>query len=244
MSNEATASTVLTSVQTVRLEYEHQASGTTPVHARRGWRVLWLVVLLPGLVVPFVPFACDTSAAEMVWKGGAELIQKPSGMEAGALAMWLLAFPFFVVFSLVLWKLLRMFGARPARWAARVGLSVGTLGTLFFIASIAGAARAAATPYEWALVSGGAVGIALAVSLAIALRVRPGGRDDAVEVALLGPYVMTLLFAIACWWKEAEIDWWLALAPAAGGLVELLMTGWFVWRTRNRRRSSSSSLAD
>jgi hypothetical protein len=242
MPSELTTSTVLTGTQSVRLEYEHQAGGVTPVHARRGLRVV-LLVLLPGLVVPFVPFACNASPAEMVWKGGSELIQTP-GMDAGGLAMWLLAFPFFLAFPLVLWKLLRLITARSPRWAARVALGIGMAGTLFFIASIATAARAAATPYEWALVGGGSAGIALAVSLAIALLVRPGGRDDAVDVFLLGPYVMTLLFAIACWRTDANIGWRLAVVPAAGGLVELLMTSWFVWRTRRPRQSSSARFSD
>src|SRR6476620_9289190 len=131
MSNEVAASGLLTNVrgaesapQAVRLDYENRGDPAvaTPVHARRGWRAVWLIALLPGLVVPFLPFACNASPAEMVWEGGAELLQTPS-MNDGEFGMWLLSIAFFLAFPLALWKLLGLFRLRCPRWGRRIGLA-------------------------------------------------------------------------------------------------------------------------
>jgi len=246
MSNETAASSIPTgavtvgpSAPTLRLEYEVReeaaAAGPAPFHARTASRMIWLLALLPGLVAPFLPFACNASPAEMVWSGGEELINN-GFHKSGEFALWLLAFPFFLAFPAVLWKSLRLLRRPPTRLGRQLAVAIGTAGSALFVCVLA--LSSAGSLFEWTVVIVSAVGIALVVALEFALFARPGHRDDAVGVAMLGPYAMTLGFAVACWSTDhdVKIGWYVSIVPATGGLVELLLIAWFVWRTRGRRR--------
>jgi hypothetical protein len=223
--------------QAIRLEYETGGGGRSPAHLRRRSRVAWLITLLPGLVVPFVPFACDASPIKMLAYGAAELVKNQS-MQTGEFAMWLLSMPFFLIFPLMLWKVRRIVGRPSSRAGRRAARVMGNAATVVLIVVMALAAHESVTTQEWMLTLITSAGIALAISLEILLLMRAGARDDAVEVAMLGPYVMTLGFAVGAWFNDAKIGWYLSIVPAAGGLVELMRIAWFVWRTRARSAAS------
>jgi hypothetical protein len=243
MSGEFTPSAAAAApvaTQAIHLEYDTGGGGggRTPAHLRRRSRVAWLVALLPGLVVPFVPFACDASPLKMLAYGTIEL-GKGQVMRNDEFAPWLLSMPFFLIFPLVFWKVRRTIGRPSSRVGRRAARVMGNASTAVLIVVMALAARGAASPHEWLSTVVTSAGIALAISLEILLLMRAGARDDAVEMAMLGPYVMTLGFAISAWYSEAKIGWYLSLIPLAGGLAELIATAWFVWRTRARPAESS-----
>jgi hypothetical protein len=234
MSGELTSlSTSPVAPPAIRLEYAAGAGGRTPAHLRRTSRVPWLIALLPGLVAPFVPFACDASPIKMLAYGTLELAESRL-MRTGEFATWLLSMPFFLIFPLVLWKVRRIMGRPSSRVGRRVARVMGNAATIVLIVVVALAARDADSSDLWLPVIATSAGVAMAICLEILLLMRAGAADDAVEVAMLGPYVMTLGVAIGTWHSEAKIGWYLSLLPAAGGLAELMATGWFVWRTRAR----------
>jgi hypothetical protein len=219
--------------QAIRLEYETGGGGRTPAHLLRKSRVAWLVALLPGLVVPFVPFACDASPLKMLAYGTVELVTDRS-MQTGEFATWLLSMPFFLIFPLVFWKVRRIIGRPSSRAGRRAARVLGNAATLLLIVVVALAARDANPSQLWLPITATAAGLALAICLEILLLMRAGARDDAVEVAMLGPYVMTLGFSIGAWYEDAKIGCYLSMVPAVGGLAELFVIAWFVWRTRAR----------
>jgi hypothetical protein len=223
--------------QAIRLEYEVGGRGRTPAHLRRRSRAVWLVALLPGLVVPFVPFACDASPLKMLAYGAVGLVKEQS-LRDGEFSVWLLSMPFFLIFPLMFWKVRRVIGRPSSRAGRRVARVMGNSATVLLIVAMALVAHESVTSYEWLIILLTSMGMALAISLEILLMMRSGGRDDAAEIAMLGPYVMTLGFAIGAWYDEAKIGWYLSIVPAAGGLAEIVAIAWFVWRTRARPAAS------
>src|SRR6476469_457607 len=88
----------------LRLEYAAPADGTSQQTAgRRRWRVISLIALSPGLILPFLPMDCDLSAATVLWKGGQELLGG-AGLDRQDWGLWLLAMPYFLIFPLFVWK--------------------------------------------------------------------------------------------------------------------------------------------
>jgi hypothetical protein len=75
----------------------------------------------------------------------------------------------------------------------------------------------------WALVIGAAGLLCLTLATVVVLAIRRASADARASAALAGPYAAMLLFCIIAYRDDAEVGWYLALAPAAAALAELLV---------------------
>lgn len=200
---------------------------------RRGPRLASLVALLPGLVVPFVPFACDSVPANAVGDAVGELLRPGSGADGGTWGAALLSLPFFLVVPLAFWKFRRLLD-RPVARAERLACSAaGWVGMAAFAGFLGMAAyEGDLTAGEWALLAASAIppGFALAV-VVLVRRQRGGAADDRRLTALLaGPYVGAVGLSLVAYVANAQLGWWLALAPVVAASGELAVVAWPVLR--------------
>ena len=222
----------------LRLEYQPAADAPGAQQRRRGWRVASCAAMLPGLVVPFVPFACDqTPAIIVVWVPLEWLRGEPL---SDILGIWLLSLPFLLALPILLWKLRSLLRPGVPSPSERVaGLALGAAAA----AAVAGwmgmlwwsslSDRDAAELVTLAVTTGG---LLLVVGLFVRLTLggRPDDRRAQVSVALLGPYVMTAAFCLFVWRDDAQVGWYLTLLPAAAALAELVAIGGAALRRRGR----------
>lgn len=204
------------------LEYQDGASPAAGERTRRRLRTASLVALLPGLVVPFVPFACDARPAEMVREAVVGIFTGSTG--GGSIGGALLCLPMFLVFPLFVWRLLGVLG-QPARAGMRALLAVsGAVGGLCVatcLVMIVVEQPESLSPAEAAVVAGAGLILGTALGVALRLAVRLGDPDKAVAAAVAGPYAATLVFCIVVYSTGAQIGWYLAMLPALAALCEL-----------------------
>ena len=206
----------------------YQAAGANAVTASgRRWRAASFVALLPGLVVPFVPFACDVVPAEVILECTEEFLRPASSMSGDTIAAGLLALPCFLAFPLVIWSLLRLLCRRTPRAVAAAFGAAGAVGGLSMAGCLAMIAWEGGItgPLEWGIVAGTAMLLCLTLVIVILCAARGGGRDAGVGAALAGPYAAMLLFCLVAYHTDAKLGWYLALAPAAAALGELAVAG-------------------
>lgn len=198
---------------------------------RRRWRVLSLVALSPGLILPFLPVTCDASAAEVVWNGGASLITG-NGLELREWALWLLAIPYFLIFPLVYWRVLQLTGRSPTGRVRVTAFVLGGLGAVALLGMVVAAVWAAgglSGDDDWPLLCAAILALALVGVLETVLLTRPWRRDDQVTVALAGPYAIALAFCVVAWLSSHDFGWYFAISPAAAGLIELVVIAKSLW---------------
>ena len=234
----------LATPQKLRLEYASGDDAANPAtYARRSSRIAWLLMLLPGLVVPFLPFACNASPAEVAWEGAVEVVGKP-GLPPSELALWLVSLPFFLALALVPSTIRRLTRMRASRAERRVGLFLGNAAALTFAVVLVLLGRTAHGLHEWAVTLSGAAAIVAVIALEIVLLLRACGRDEAGHVAMLGAYAATVGFCLFAWYDDAKIGWFVATVPFAGCVWELTAVALFLWRTRRPRQMSGPSSSD
>ena len=208
----------------LRLEYQPVADAPAAQQARRRWRVASCAAMLPGLVVPFVPFACDHKpavvavCAPMEWMLGEPIWD--------SMALWLASLPLLLPIPIVAWKLREVTrAASVSRRERAAGLAVGGVGATA-VAALIGVLWHTSSDLsgkELAALSILAGTLLLAAALFARLTVRGRGRDaeNRVSVALLGPYLAGAAFCLFLWAGDAQAGWYLTLLPAAAALLEL-----------------------
>jgi hypothetical protein len=203
----------------------HAGPGVDPRRGRR-WRVASLLAMLPALVVPFVPFACDAVPAVVALQAPAEWWDDQSVDVSGA-SVWLSSLPLVLLpLPVVLWKLRRVSHTGPASAGLRVTLlTVGAVAAAAVAGVVVLLAPSASGWGEVALLA--AEGGTLLAAGAIFIRLgRTGDDPDArLSVALLGPYAANVVFLLVLFVEEARLGWYLSLAPAAAALAELCAAG-------------------
>lgn len=200
----------------------HAAPHADP-HRHRKWRVASLLVMIPAIVVPFVPFACNITpahaavAAPAAWVGGEDL-------DRDDVVLWLSLLPFLLAFPICYWKVRQLVapGRRPPGSGERLALmlvgatfAVPVIGVVVLLASHADEAE------EIGLVAAEAAVLLLAVGVFVRLTATGADPDARVSVALLGPYAANAAFNLVVWATAAQLGWFLTLAPAAATLAEL-----------------------
>jgi hypothetical protein len=227
----------------LRLQYA-ESDTPAPSADRRRWRVLSLVALSPGLVLPFLPMECDASAVEIIWAGGKALLSG-WGMKVGEWGFWLLSMPFFLIYPLVAWKGMQLAGRGPTRRLRAIALALGAWGGagLFGMLALSAWNSDGWSVEDWAYIGGATVALGLVVWLEIMLLTRPGRWGDQVTVALLGPYAVTLALCVFAFARSHDVGWYFAIAPAAVALVELVVIARSVRRGSGARRAPSPSFA-
>jgi hypothetical protein len=224
---------------TLRLEYASTDSAAPPA-GRSRWRVMSLIALSSGLILPFLPMDCDVSAVKVVWKGGVDLLGG-QGMDREGWALWFLALPYFLIYPLIVWKVRQLAGRRRPRPRVfrATALTLGALGAAALLGMLTLMAwhsnRSGPSAEYWIFVVGPTVGLMLVGVLEAVLLMRPGRWDDQVTVALVGPYAVTLTVCVIAWSNGHQFGWYFALTPAAAGLVELIVITRSLWLTRAAR---------
>jgi hypothetical protein len=224
-----------TAAPAIRLEYG--ADDGSPQPPRRGLRVASLLALLPGLVLPFLPFECDLSPARVVGYGTLELIE--GSMDETEVALWLLAMPFFLILPVVVRVTRQVFGKRSTRLGRGVAYATGAAGAAAFAGAMSALALESSQASQWGLVTGGTAALALVGWLGAAVFSRPDRLDERASVAVLGPYAVTLVFCVVAWAERHQIGWYVALAPAAAATVELIA----IARSLRRRHAGAAAAA-
>jgi hypothetical protein len=221
----------------LRLEYRAEASADT---ARRGWRAVSLAMLLPGLIVPFVPFACDDSPTEMVMAAGNKLLGPTPFADADELVRGLLGVSAFIAFPLVAWAVRRLRPGLPSRWLRAVLLASGALGALA-VATVLGSLAAdmdSSDAVEWSVFGASAALFFLAIAVFVVLTIQRRGVEQRVTVALAGPYAAIFVLFLIAWAAGRQVGWYLALAPTAAAVGELLAAAAVALRGNGVRRIS------
>lgn len=204
------------------LNYRAEASAQ-PVDRR--WRVVSLLAMLPALVVPFVPFACEITPVQVTVSAPAEWLSGED-LDGDDAALWLSSLPLLLAVPIVFWKLRLLAMRAPTSKALR--------GTLMMLGAACAAAVAgvivllAARTTEWseaALLAIPAVTLLLAGAVFVRLVAARVEHDARVSIALLGPYAANAGFCLALWSGAAQLGWYLTLAPAAAALVDLCLGG-------------------
>jgi hypothetical protein len=197
--------------------------------------------MLPGVVVPFVPFACDRSPSDQI----AEAVLDLASVDSSPLSdlfdafVWL---PFFLAIPIVLWMIFRLLG-RPSTRIGRITCSAigGSIG-LGLIAVLAKATPDLANLQECVVFGIVIILLALCAASVTVLIARRGLGDDCVGTILVGPYAVTLVLFLIAYQNEAQIGWYLSLAPAIAALGELLFISVSTLRPRGGRRPRAAEI--
>jgi hypothetical protein len=202
-------------VHPVPLAYHADAGAAPPARAGRRWRAVMAIAMLPALVVPFVNFACDVTPVEAAVLVPAEWLKgEPVGRESAVL--WLASLPFFLAFPVVYWAL------RPRAAAVRLALTVlGAAGATAVCGVVVLLAPSTTNAYEVGLLALAGGILLLAAAAFVRLAVARADADARVTLALCGPYAANAAFCLVLWPDDAQLGWFLTLAPAAAALVEV-----------------------
>ncbi len=203
-----------------RLEYHVEAIPP----ARRKWRVASLGAMLPALIVPFVPFACDATPVLVTAEGPPAPPWGSSGLQD--LALWLTSLPFLLAFPIMLWKVRRLAAPCASNKSERIAsIGLGATCTLTVAGMIALLAPAMANLEEAVFLTVPAVALLLGALVFVRLIARRSHVDALVSIALLTPYSANAAFSLLCWHAHAQAGWYLTVLPAAAALSEMIATG-------------------
>lgn len=216
--------------QPVPLHLEYRAEPVPAV--RRGWGLASLLALLPGLVVPFVPFACDVAPTRLVADAGAQLGGSLRFTDADEMVGGLLGLVAFSAFPLVLWafrRLLRRTVSPPMRGALLTAGVCGTLAVATVLAYLA-AELDSADAVELSLFGSSAAILGLSVTTVVLLTVQRRGADERVTASLAGPYAAVLVLFLVGYASFRQVGWYLAIPPTLAALAETLAAAAFALR--------------
>ena len=225
------------------LVYAPLASPDPPPRTARARRaVLVILIALPSLAAPFLPFDYGTSPFDVA-------IDVP--FEPGLFSswpLWLLGSGFLISVPLVLWKISRACARPPGRgevrwaaWLAGLGCLAPVVGML---ATLGWSVRDGLFDGDGsrgeALILAAAVGI-LAAGLFVVWRVSLRDPPGVATALLLTAYVTDVALAMAVFDDSLQIGWWVsgvAVLIAAAELVRMADLP-APWRNRFTRRSLS-----
>ncbi len=222
----------------VRLEYGLKEP---PAPRRRRWRVASLLAMLPGLVVPFVPFACDVSPAGRAYGAFGDLLEQGVWNCVAVLSDSIPWLSFFLAFPIVAWMTFRLRGRRSTFAGRAVCFSLGAVVGLGLIGNFARAVPEISRPWEYVFFGSALLPLVFSVAVVSVVAARRGVTDDCVTVMLVGPYAATIVLFLVGYVENAQIGWYLSLPPAAAAIFELIATGTFALRTDARARAPELS---
>jgi 4-amino-4-deoxy-L-arabinose transferase-like glycosyltransferase len=194
---------------------------------RRTSDVVFLLLMLPALVAPFVSFTYDVSPVE----AASYLPEYPPRILSleGEWTIVLLGYSFFIAFPILVWKMLRLFAPMARRWELRVAR----------IASLLGAAPIVLVVTAMVIDRFGNTSLDVSV-LAIPLAALAAGgvlvvwtqrcRDpsDAIKVMLVTPYLANAALCLYAFHESSshetpQLGYWLTALAAAIFTIELAM---------------------
>jgi hypothetical protein len=182
-----------------------------------------MVLSLPALVVPFVPFACDASPAGLL----VDAPHRYSQLDRESVMLMLIALPLVLGAAAALWRIRVLW--KPATAAERViGHTMGIIMAACAVALIVQMATDTKRMDLPAVVVLGVPAALLLIALAACIKCRRRWTpDDAALASLIGGYVPAALLALLLFWKDRQVGWYLTLFPTAGGLIELVLLSRF-----------------
>lgn len=210
----------------LRLEYRAEPS---PVTTRR---VASLLALLPGLVVPFVPFACGFSPTELVADAGTQLLGPEPFADADELMSGLLGLSAFIAFPLVAWALRRLWPGPPSR-GCRAALFLAAAAGWFAVTVVLGSLTTDIDPadaWEWPVLGTSAALLCLAAAAVVLLTVQRRGAEQRITAALAGPYAAIFVLLLVGYAAGRQVGWYLALGPTAAAVAEVMAATAFALR--------------
>jgi hypothetical protein len=182
-----------------------------------------MVLSLPALAVPFVPFACDASPAGLLVDGP----HRYSQLDRESVMLMLVALPLVLGAATALWRIRVLW--KPATVAERViGHTVGLIMAacaVVLIVQLASDAKGMDLP---AAVTLGVPAMLLLITLAVCVKCRRRWAPDSRALAsLIGGYLPPALLALLMFWKDRQIGWYLTLAPVGVGVIEFFLLSRF-----------------
>ena len=192
-----------------------------------------MVLSLPALVVPFVPFACDASPAGLL----VDAPHRYSQLDRESIMLILIALPLVLGAAGALWRIRVLW--KPATAAERI--IAHTIGIIMAACAVALLVQMASDHKGMdppAAITLGVPAALLLIALAVCIKCRRRWPlDDRALASLIGGYVPAALLALFVFWKDRQIGWYLTIAPVLAGVIEFSLLSRFtssrfrhVWR--------------
>ena len=201
----------------VVLDYSVPSSADAQSRRRGRWRWVWLVMSLPALVVPFVPFACHATPVGTV----GEAAQALPHLDREEIALTALAVPLIVGALLVGWRARVLWRPGVTRVERIIALACGGImgaccGAVIVLLALGDKTLAL---YEL-LCLGIPAGLLNVGSVAwMTLRGRLGS-DEGALAAMLAGYAPSAIMALMIFWDDRKIGWYLTIPCAAAAVAE------------------------
>lgn len=200
-------------------------------------RLVFLLLTLPGAVVPFVSFTYSVSPLHAV----SELPSSDGFIDHAAIFMC--GCSFFLVFGLIGWKLRLLLGSRPSKWevfGARAAAFIGTVpvATLFLL-GLQELIRSGADADGQLIAALSAIFALIMAGSWIAHRQRRRELMGSIDAMLIGPYLANAAFCLLAFWRDPELGYWLTVPVAIALAAELVLL--FAQTTRIGKPSVATS---
>jgi hypothetical protein len=178
-----------------------------------------MVLSLPALVVPFVPFACDTSPVGVL----VEAPHRYKDLDRESVNFMLVALPLVLGAATAAWRVRVLW--KPATVAERlIAHAVGAVMAICAAALILELCLDGKGMDLSAALTLGAPAALLLIALAACIVCRRRWTpDEGASASLICGYVPAASLAMLIFWKDRQIGWYLTLAPVAAGLIEFVV---------------------
>ena len=207
---------------------------------RRQW--LFLLVALPGALVPFLDYAFSTSPLEVAPHPPISLhpLAFAPDLFDGTGAIYCAAISFFIVFPILLWKLRLMLGPPPGRWERRFAAGASLICALPPLWLLAMMLRE--TPDAlWFPLNAERIRMLSVLIICVFVLILTGWsllrlcrRDrplHAIEAALFAAYLINSFICLAAFWNDANAGYYVSIPATLCFGIELAL----LWRAEPQK---------